>query len=172
MVFVCFVFVGFFWFYSLGFTWAVPQTKAWRQWREAKIVLRANSGLCTLPFHTPPPSDILGSSKYIPPRWWSFRQRPLLPHCGTNHRFKKNGLMANEEYLPPDHGMGWRSYIVLWYLAPTFLQKWVAGTSLVVRWLRIHLPVQRILVQSLIQEDSSCHVATEPELLNYWSPHA
>ena len=23
------------------------------------------------------------------------------------------GLMANKEYLPPDHGMGWCSYIVL-----------------------------------------------------------
>ena len=26
---------------------------------------------------------------------------------------KKKGLKASEEYLPPDHGMGWRSCIIL-----------------------------------------------------------
>ena len=30
------------------------------------------------------------------------------------------------------------------------------GTSLVIHWLRIHLPVQGIQVQSLVQEDSTC----------------
>ena len=29
------------------------------------------------------------------------------------------------------------------------------GTSLVVQWLRLHLPMQRTQVQSLVQEDST-----------------
>ena len=36
------------------------------------------------------------------------------------------------------------------------------GTSLVVQWLRIHLPVQGIWVQSLVWEDRTCHRATKP----------
>ena len=36
------------------------------------------------------------------------------------------------------------------------------GTSLVVQWLRIHLPMQGTWVRSLVQEDSTCHGATKP----------
>ena len=57
-------------------------------------------------------------------------------------------------------------------------------TSLVVQWLRIHLPRQEAWVQSLLREDPTCHRATkpvrhnywawalEPMSHNYWSPHA
>ena len=53
------------------------------------------------------------------------------------------------------------------------------GTSLVAQWLGIHLPMQGTRVQSLVQEDPTCHGATkpvatttEPARHNYWSPHA
>ena len=58
------------------------------------------------------------------------------------------------------------------------------GTSLVVQWLRIRLPVQGTRVQALVREDPTCHEATkpmyhnywgcalEPTSHNYWSPHA
>ena len=36
------------------------------------------------------------------------------------------------------------------------------GTSLVVQWLRIRLPMQRTRVRSLVQEDPTCHGATKP----------
>ena len=36
------------------------------------------------------------------------------------------------------------------------------GASLVVQWLRIHLPMQGIWVQSLVQEGPICHGATKP----------
>ena len=36
------------------------------------------------------------------------------------------------------------------------------GTSLSVQWLRLCLPMQRMWVQSLLQEDSTCHGATKP----------
>ena len=39
--------------------------------------------------------------------------------------------------------------------------------SLVVQWLRIHLTMQGTEVQSLIQEDSTGHRATEPVSCNY-----
>ena len=37
--------------------------------------------------------------------------------------------------------------------------KW--GTSLVVQWLRIHQPMQRTQVRSLVHEDLTCHRATK-----------
>ncbi|XP_059983228.1 protein N-terminal glutamine amidohydrolase isoform X1 [Lagenorhynchus albirostris] len=41
------------------------------------------------------------------------------------------------------------------------------GTSLVAQWLRIHLPMQWTWVQSLVQEDLTCHRATKPVRHNY-----
>ena len=41
------------------------------------------------------------------------------------------------------------------------------GTSLVAQWLRILLPMQGTWVRSLVQEDSTCHRATEPVHYNY-----
>ena len=43
------------------------------------------------------------------------------------------------------------------------------GTSLVVQWLRICLPMQGTQVQSLVQEDPTCHRATKPVHHNYWA---
>ena len=40
--------------------------------------------------------------------------------------------------------------------------EWNPGGSLVVQWLRIHLPMQEIWISSLIQEDSTCLRAAEP----------
>ena len=37
-----------------------------------------------------------------------------------------------------------------------------AGTSLVVQWLRIHLPMQGTGVQSLVWEDPMCRGTTKP----------
>ena len=67
-----------------------------------------------------------------------------------------------------------------------FFKNAVVGTSLVVQWLRIHLPVQRTLVQLLVREYSTCQVvgptkpvhhncwacAPEPESCSYWGPCA
>ena len=43
------------------------------------------------------------------------------------------------------------------------------GTSLVVQWLRIRLPMQRTWVQSLVWEDPTCHGATKPVRHNCWA---
>ena len=42
-------------------------------------------------------------------------------------------------------------------------------TSLVVQWLRIHLPMQGTWVQSLVQEDSLCHGTAKPVNHNCWA---
>ena len=42
-------------------------------------------------------------------------------------------------------------------------------TSLVVHWLRIHLPLQGAQVRSLVKEDSTCCEATKPMCHSYWS---
>ena len=38
----------------------------------------------------------------------------------------------------------------------------IEGTSLVAQWIRIYLPMQGTLVQSLVWEDPVCPGATEP----------
>ena len=48
-------------------------------------------------------------------------------------------------------------------------KKWDPGTSLVVQWLRIYLPMQRTQVRALVQEDPTCHGATKPVCHNYWA---
>ena len=51
-------------------------------------------------------------------------------------------------------------------------QNYTQRTSLVVQWLKIHLPVQRSWVWSLVQEDATCHGAPKPLYHNRWSLHA
>ena len=53
---------------------------------------------------------------------------------------------------------------VLLCLAPITLQCW---TSLVVQWLRIHLPMQGTGVRALVWKDPTCHRATKPVRHNY-----
>ena len=48
--------------------------------------------------------------------------------------------------------------------------KTLSRTSLVVQWIRIHLPMQRAQVQFLVWGDSTCHGATKPVHHNYWGP--
>ena len=43
------------------------------------------------------------------------------------------------------------------------------GTSLVVQWLRIHLPMQGTGFRSLVREDLTCRGATKPVSHNYWA---
>ena len=40
-------------------------------------------------------------------------------------------------------------------------------TSLMIQWLRIYLPMQGTQVRSLVQEDSTCLMATKPKCYNY-----
>ena len=44
-----------------------------------------------------------------------------------------------------------------------------AGTSLVVQWLRIRLPMQGTRVRALVREDPTCRGATKPVSHNYWA---
>ena len=46
-------------------------------------------------------------------------------------------------------------------------KSWILGTSLVVQWLRIYLPVQGTWVQYLVWEDPTCRGATKPMYHNY-----
>ena len=43
------------------------------------------------------------------------------------------------------------------------------GTSLVVQWLRIRLPVQRTRVWSLVREEPTCRGAAKPVRHSYWA---
>ena len=47
------------------------------------------------------------------------------------------------------------------------IQESINGTSLVVQWLRIRLPMQGIGVPSLVWEDPTCRRATKPMCHNY-----
>ena len=43
------------------------------------------------------------------------------------------------------------------------------GASLMVQWLRIHLPKQGTRVRTLVWKDPTCHGATKPVCHNYWA---
>ena len=45
----------------------------------------------------------------------------------------------------------------------------IPGTSLVVQWLRICLPMQGTRVRALVWEDPTCRGATRPVSHNYWA---
>ena len=49
------------------------------------------------------------------------------------------------------------------------LKELISGTSLVIQWLRICLPIQGAWVQSWVREDSTCCGATRPMCPNYWT---
>ena len=51
----------------------------------------------------------------------------------------------------------------------SYFREKVQGTSLVVQWIRIHLPVQETQAWSLVWEDSACHKAAGPVQQNYWA---
>ena len=59
---------------------------------------------------------------------------------------------------------GWRTKILhtMWSS--------ICWTPLVVKWLRIHLPMQGTWVQSLVREDSTCHWAAKPVCPSCWAP--
>ena len=58
----------------------------------------------------------------------------------------------------------WGSQIILAILA---IQECLVGTSLVVQWLRIRLPMQGTRLRSLVWEDATCRGATKPLCHNY-----
>ena len=55
-----------------------------------------------------------------------------------------------------------------WAVTNWKLNRWLK-TSLVVQWLRIHLPMQGSRVWSLTREDPMCLGATKPMSHNYWA---
>ena len=48
-------------------------------------------------------------------------------------------------------------------------KKYIHRTSLMVQWLRIHLPMQGTQVWSLVWKDPTCRRETEPLYRNYWA---
>ena len=58
----------------------------------------------------------------------------------------------------------WLKRIALWTISKwtNFKEYEIWWTSLVVQWLRIHLPMQGTRVRSLVWEDLTCHGATKP----------
>ena len=65
-----------------------------------------------------------------------------------------------------------KNQIITWLKkgsSPQKTQNRTTRASLVVQWLRIHLPMQETWVQALVQEDPTCHRATKPVHHNYWS---
>ena len=73
-------------------------------------------------------------------------------------------------YVPP-HILNVKECIYAFLLCqrkPKTLFKNDPGTSLVVQWLRIRLPIQGTWVRALVWEDPTCRGATKPVHHNYW----
>ena len=56
-----------------------------------------------------------------------------------------------------------------WEVGRTLWSVWSLGTSQVIQWLRIHLPMQGTQVWSLVQEDSTCLGTAKAMWHGYWS---
>ena len=71
-------------------------------------------------------------------------------------------------FLFSDKGLVNTPHITIWKISwiTVILKNTWSRTSLVVQWLRIHLPIQETWVRFLLQEDSSCCEATEPTCYN------
>ena len=73
--------------------------------------------------------------------------------------------------LPPDTHMvcSHVRWLVETHLTALFKIMVLLGASLVVQWLRIHLPMQGTRVQVTVREDPTCRWATKPMHHNYWA---
>ena len=71
----------------------------------------------------------------------------------------------NEVWIPYSFQKSWSIMLLLIFFNHL---KCESGTSLVVQWLRIRLPMQRTWVRSLVREDPTCCGATKPVRHNYW----
>ena len=55
----------------------------------------------------------------------------------------------------------------VWQFLKQFIIELLSGTSLMVQWLRIHLPMQGTQVRSLVWEDPTTRRAIKPSCHNY-----
>ena len=75
-----------------------------------------------------------------------------------------------QEYSLPSELAGKLIYIYIFhfiYNIYIYNLKGQLRISLVVQWLRIYLPTQETELQSLVQEEPTCHKATKPASHNY-----
>ena len=86
-------------------------------------------------------------------------QIPELPEDLQNEKIQDEG--SNQHFNTP-FGL----FLSTVEFGNRFLKSFL-GISLVVQWLRIHLPMQGTRVQSLVWEDSACCKAAKPEPCNY-----
>ena len=105
----------------------------------------------------------------------------ILAHCLAQEKLQINFTLityvTNWEFTGEEficRCVTWQSYrlkklIGARYLrkCPAFIKNW--GTSLVVQWLRICLPMKGTWVWALVQEDPTCRGATKPVHHDYWA---
>ena len=100
-------------------------------------------------------------------------ERPLVVHgknCKHAHALFWNKTSGNlSQGNNPEERKSYKHRFLthcLWYLK---IRNNEIGTSLVVQWLRIRLPMQGTRVRALVREDPTCHGATKPVRYNYWA---
>ena len=82
----------------------------------------------------------------------------LLHSKGNHHRNKRHPTEWEEIFA---------NHISSKWLMSKICKEYRQGTSLVLQWLRIRLPMQGTRVRSLVQENPTCHRATKPVRHNY-----
>ena len=95
--------------------------------------------------------------------------------CSLHNKYIGSSLIFVQMLIPPPLDV----WLWPWYLEQRnkFPLHWTAvrikckciGTSPVVQWLRIRLPMQGTQVRSLVWEDPTCHGTTKPASHNYWA---
>ena len=100
--------------------------------------------------------------KYSCSLWNACRENTERGSWGQRKKWK-----VNQEATETSPSLGGKKRQEGWRTQATIYQNWRARTSLVVQWLRIHVPMQGTCVWSLVWEDLTCHSATMPLNQNY-----
>ena len=92
--------------------------------------------------------------------------RPASCEVHSVASFNADHLRAVKKPISPRRIM-WYQYTGQFFSGLALILRVCMGTSVGVQWLRIHLTGD--MVWSLVQEDPTCHGATEPECHSYWA---
>ena len=97
------------------------------------------------------------------PEYWSGVPFPSPGDLPDSDQTRVSGIVGRRFTIWATRDCAEPVHIFLW------TKKKFPWTSLVVQWIRIHLPMQGTRVQPLVWEDSTCQAATVSAPLNYWA---
>ena len=103
-------------------------------------------------------------------RLWSDSQTKGVSAEWCSGKNSRDASSKNQSRVLSGSLRGWMGSIFSLSITPFKSQ--ILGTSLVVQWLGVHLPMQAPQTWSLIQEDPTSQGVNKPMCHSYWNPYA